>query len=142
MTGRKFSMRFLVATILLGPLIFISTLPTSAQPAPSSDRGATVQWVADSNSSTDRDTYLGDARRKTAEWQQKMDELNRKADANGQAAAVAVEGDVNQAWDKVKVASHRLETVGAEGWEEAKTSFEKASHELAAAWHKRHPEEK
>jgi hypothetical protein len=36
----------------------------------------------------------------------------------------------------------KLQTVGAEGWESAKTSFAKASRELAAAWHKIHPEDK
>jgi hypothetical protein len=36
----------------------------------------------------------------------------------------------------------KLQTVGAEGWESAKTSFEKASRELAEAWHKIHPEDK
>jgi hypothetical protein len=32
--------------------------------------------------------------------------------------------------------------VGAEGWDQAKASFEQASHELAEAWDKIHPEDK
>jgi len=43
---------------------------------------------------------------------------------------------------KAEAASRQLQTVGAKGWESAKTSFEKASRELAEAWHKIHPEEK
>jgi hypothetical protein len=48
----------------------------------------------------------------------------------------------NAAWNKAEAASRKLETVGAEGWEHAKTSFEQASRELAETWHKIHPEDK
>lgn len=50
--------------------------------------------------------------------------------------------DLHRAWTKTQAASHRLETVGADGWDSAKASFETASQELAEAWHKVHPEQK
>jgi hypothetical protein len=60
----------------------------------------------------------------------------------GQRAGNAAENDLNEAWTKAEAASRQLQTIGAEGWESAKTSFAKASRELAEAWHKIHPEDK
>ena len=73
------------------------------------------------------------------EWQRKLHDFSEKAAAKGKEAGNAAENDLNKAWTKADAASRKLQTVGAEGWESAKTSFEKASHELADAWHKIHP---
>jgi hypothetical protein len=43
---------------------------------------------------------------------------------------------LTKAWTKAEAASRKLQTVGAKDWESAKTSFEKASRELAEAWDK------
>jgi hypothetical protein len=81
-------------------------------------------------------------RHEMQEWERKLRDYSEKAEAKGREAGNAAENDLNKAWNKAEAASHKLETVGAEGWEHAKASFEQASRELAETWHKIHPEDK
>jgi hypothetical protein len=52
------------------------------------------------------------------------------------------ENELNAAWTKAEAEQHKLETASAEGWESAKTSFEKASHNLKEVWDKIRPDDK
>jgi hypothetical protein len=55
---------------------------------------------------------------------------------DGKEAGNKGDTDLNKAMTKTEAASRKLQTVGAEGWDHAKTSFERASRELADAWDK------
>jgi len=136
-------MRILTASIVIGPLMLIGALPAAAgQSTLALDPGAPVRLAAGADSTADRDTYTQKARDEMQEWQRKLQGISEKAEAKGKEAGNAAENDLNEAWTKAEAASRQLQTVGAEGWESAKTSFEKASCELADAWHKIHPEDK
>jgi hypothetical protein len=134
----------LAASILIGSLLLIGALPAAAggQSTIPPSASAHVRLAANANATVDRDTYLQRARDEMQEWRRKLHDFSAKAEANGKEAGNAAETDLNKAWTKTEAASRRLQTVGAEGWQRAKTSFEKASHELAEAWHKLHPEDK
>jgi len=136
-------MRILTASIVIGPLMLIGALPAAAgQSALALGSGASVRFAAAGDSTADRDTYTRAARDEMQEWQRKLHDFSERAEAKGKEVGNAAENDLNQAWAKAEAASRQLQTVGAEGWESAKTSFEKASHELAEAWHRVHPEDK
>ena len=68
------------------------------------------------------------------EWQTKLHDFDERAEAQGRKAGNAAENDLHAAWTRVEAAGHTLQTASAEGWESAKVSFEKASHDLADAW--------
>jgi hypothetical protein len=70
------------------------------------------------------------------DWQRKLHDFGEKAAANGHAAADAAENDLNAAWIAADADARKLQTATAEGWEDAKISFEKASRDLADAWDK------
>ena len=75
------------------------------------------------------------------EWQRKLHDFSVRAEANGKEAGNAADTDLQKAWTRTEAASRRLQTVGAEGWDRARTSFEQASRDLAAAWDRvRHQE--
>jgi len=136
-------MRILTAAIVFAPLILIGALPALAgQPVSLSPSNAPVRLAADTASTTDRDTYIQRAKDELQEWQRKMHDFGEQAKAKGQTASDSTGSELNEAWDKTEAASHRLQTASADGWESAKISFEKASHNLADTWHKVHPEEK
>ncbi len=135
-------MRFPIAAIVIGSVMLAGAGAAFAQSARTNDTAAFHPSAAVVDSSADRDSYLHKARKKTAEWRRKMDELNKKAAADGKQAAIVAEDDVTKAWARVKIASRRLENASADGWEAAKATFEKASHNLEATWHKRHPGER
>jgi hypothetical protein len=135
-------MRMLTASIVIGPLVLIGALPAAGQSTLALGSDAPVQLAAGADSTADRDTYTQQARDEMQEWQRKLHDFSEKAEAKGKEAGNAVENDLNKAWTKAQAASSKLQTVGAEGWENARTSFEEASHELAEAWRKIHPEEK
>ena len=136
-------MRMLTVSIIVGPLVLIGALPAVAgQSTLALGSGAPVQLAAGADSTADRDTYTQKARAEMQEWQRKLHDFSKRAAAKGKEAGNAAENDLNKTWTKADAASRKLQTVGAEGWESARTSFEKASHELAEAWHKIHPEDK
>jgi hypothetical protein len=136
-------MRMLTVSIVIGPLVLIGTLPAAAgQSTVALGSGAPVLFVAGNDAPADRDTYTQQARDKMQEWRRKLHDFSEKAEAKGKEAGNAAGNDLNKAWTKAEAASSKLQTVGAESWESAKTSFEEASRELADAWHKIHPEDK
>jgi hypothetical protein len=123
--------------------MLIGALPATAGQSPlAPGSGAPVRLAADGDSTADRDTYTQKARDQMQEWQRKLHDFREKAEAEGKEVGTAAENDLNKAWTKAEAASRKLQTVGAEGWESARTSFETASHELAEAWHKIHPDDK
>jgi hypothetical protein len=133
-------MRILNASIVIGSLVLIGALPAAAgQSTPALGSGAPVRVAAGGDTTADRDTYTQKAKAEMQEWQQKLHDFSEKAEAKGKEAGNAAEVDLNKAWTNAEAASRKLQTVGAEGWESAKASFEKASHELADAWHKIDP---
>ena len=136
-------MRILTATIVFAPLMLIGALPALAgQPVPLSPSNAPIRLAADTASTMDHDTYLQRAKNEVQEWQRKVHDFGEQAKAKGQTTGNSAGDELNEAWNKTEAASHRLQTASADGWESAKISFEKASHNLADAWHKVHPEER
>jgi hypothetical protein len=126
-------MKILTTSIVLGPLVLISTLPATGQRIPA---GTLVQVAAGSDSTGDRDTYTLRAWNEMQEWQRKLHTFTEKAEVKGKEAGNAVEDGLNAAWAKTQTESRKLQTASAEGWESAKSSYEQASHELADAWEK------
>jgi hypothetical protein len=135
-------MRMLTTAIVIGPLVLIGALPAAGQSTLALGSSAPVQLAAGGDSTADRDTYTQRARDEMQEWQQKLHDFSEKAAVKGKEAGNAAENDLNKAWAKADAASRKLQTVGAEGWVSAKTSFEKASHELADDWHRIRPQDK
>jgi uncharacterized membrane protein len=125
-------MRLLIASIVIGPLMLIGTLPEAV--GQSSSSGTQTQSAAGSNAPADRDTYTQKARDDMQQWQQKLRDFSENAKAKGQQAGNAAENELNAAWTKTQAEAQKLQTAGAEGWQSAKTSYEKASHDLADAW--------
>ena len=135
-------MRFLTASIVFGPLMLIGALPAVGQPTPPPGSGLSIRVAAGGDATADKDTYTQMARDEMQEWQRKLRDFGDKAEAQGKEAGTAAENDLNKAWTKAEAASRHLQAAGAAGWENAKSSFEQASRELAKTWHKFHPEDK
>jgi hypothetical protein len=129
------------AAIIIGPFMLIGTLPAAAQPALPLGSN-TLLRLADDSSTTDRDSFTQKAQADMQDWQKKLHEFGQQAEAKGQEAGSAAQSGLNDAWIKAKAASRKLKTVGDEGWQGAKASYEKASQNLTDAWHKVHPDDK
>ncbi len=126
-------MRLLAVSIVIGPLMLIGTLPAVAgQPSPS---GTQIQMADGGNSTTDRDTYIQKAQGDMRQWRKKLHDLSENVKAKGQQAGNTAENGLHAAWTKTQAEAQKLQTATVEGWESAKVSYEKASHELADAWH-------
>jgi hypothetical protein len=132
-------MRILPTSTVVGSFLLIGligTLPASSQsiqptqPAASSRMAAVADWK------TERDTYVQKARDEVQAWQRKLHDIREKAKTRNSEASIAAQNDFNTAWTETEDAFHKLETVGAEDWQGAKMSFNKASHKLAAIWEK------
>jgi hypothetical protein len=64
------------------------------------------------------------------QWRQKLHDFGEKAKAKGQEENNAIGNALNAAWTKADAERHKLQTASAEGSENAKISFERASHDL------------
>jgi hypothetical protein len=127
-------MKILNASIIIGALLLIGGLPAAGQSTLAPGSGAPVRLAGGGDATADRQTYAQQARADIQEWQRKLQDFGEKAEAKGKEAGQAAATDLNKAWTRAEAASGRLQTAGAEDWESAKASFEKASRELADAW--------
>ena len=129
-------MKFLAVAIVVGPLMLIGALPARAL-----DTDAPVRLTA-TDDTTDRDTYAQQARDDMQEWQRKLQAFTKESASGATGAETVAEHDLNVFRIEAEAASRKLQTVSADGWASAKTSYEKASQDLAKAWHKVRPDDK
>jgi hypothetical protein len=132
-------MRSFIAAVVVGPLMLVGALPAAHGQAVSSN--TQTQSAAGGDSSADRDTYNRNAQDKIQEWQRKLDDFAAKTANKGAQAGTATENGLNKAWTKTQTEAQKLQTVGAQGWDAAKASFEKASRDLSDAWDKVRPKD-
>jgi hypothetical protein len=136
-------MKILSTAIVFASLTLIGTLPAvPGQPVSLLPSNTAIRLAADSDSPSDRDSYVQRVKNEMQEWQRKLHDSGEQAEAKTQSAGNSARNELNEAWSKTEAASHRLQTASADGWASAKASFEEASNKLAAAWHKVHPEDK
>jgi len=129
-------MKFLTVAIVIGPLMLIGALQARAL-----DANAPVRLTA-TDDTTDRDTYAQRARDDMQEWQRKLQDFTKESASEGTAAETTAEHDLNVLRIEAEAASRKLQTVSADGWASAKTSYKKASQDLAKAWQKVRPDDK
>jgi hypothetical protein len=132
-------MRVLPLSTVVGSVLLIALIGTvpaagqSAQPTPptaSSRLAGVADWRAE------RDSYVQKARDDVQAWQQKLQDVRRKARAKNSEENIKARNDFNAAWTEADDAFRKLQIVGAEDWQGAKTSYNKASLKLAAIWQK------
>jgi hypothetical protein len=132
-------MRILPTSTVVGSFLLIgliSVLPAAGQSIQPPQSAASSRMAAVADSKTERDTYVQKARDEVQAWQQKLHDVRENAKTRNSEASIAAQSDFNTAWTETEDAFHKLETVGAEDWESAKISFQKASQKLAAIWGK------
>jgi len=126
-------MKVIFASTVIGSLVLFGALPAVAVQPISSD---TPIQLAVGGDAADRDAYSQKARDAMQDWRQKLHDFGERAKAKGQEDRNAAGKELNAAWIKADVGERKLETASVEGWESAKTSFEKASHDLKELWDK------
>jgi hypothetical protein len=132
-------MHVMTVPILIGSLFLVSTVPEAVAQVASDNH---VQVVATGDSNADRDGYAQNARNEMQVWRKQLDQFDEKAKARGQKAGSAAENELQAAWTETAAGAQKLQSVGADGWEEAKMSYEKASSHLAEAWDRIRPADK
>lgn len=132
-------MRILSTSTVVGSVLLIGLIGTSpaasqsvqpTQPTVSQKVAAVADWKAE------RDAYVQKARDEVQAWQRKLHDLREKARTRNSEENITAQNNLNAAWTEADDAFHRLETVGTEDWESAKTSYNKASLKLSAIWDK------
>ena len=132
-------MRILLTSTVVGSFLLIGligVLPAAGQSIQPPQSAASSRMAAVADWKTERDTYVQKARDEVQAWQQKLHDLREKTKTRNSEASITAQNNFNTAWTETEDAFHKLETVGAEDWESAKMSFNKASLKLAAVWQK------
>jgi hypothetical protein len=123
-------MRLRATPVLVSPLL-LTTVPAHAA-GPSLPPNAHVQLVADDDEG--RSSFTQHAQDDMQEWQHKVYDFGQHAKATGQQGARSARDDLNTAFSKAKLAADRLHTVGADGWQGAKSGYQHARHDLTETW--------
>jgi hypothetical protein len=130
--SKEIAMR-ITTPILLATFVMIGAPPAGAQPVPA-DVG--TRTAVDAASSGRRDTYLLKSEEELDEWQVKLLRFDEESRARAQKDGAASRAVLLSALDKAEAGAYKLQTVAADGLEDAKVSYEKAVGELADAWGK------
>lgn len=115
------------AAAAFGLLAVAAAIPAAGQPAAPS----TVASPA-----SDRGAYLQRVQAEMDGWRLKMSGMADQAEATGQETATAAKSDLRAAWSRTEEGARNLQTASAAGWNDAKSSFERASQDLQQAWDK------
>lgn len=120
----------IAASLLIGPWL-LGSPPMQATarmhgPVPS------VQLIAESD--TDRSTYTQKAQDDMHQWGQRVHDFGTSVKTAGKQGADVGKHALDAAYDKARTAADGLKTTGKDGWENAKSAFEKAKHDLAETW--------
>jgi hypothetical protein len=134
-------MRTLAKLIFLAPLALACPPPAFAQSTASPDAAVAVPSTTTGTTTADRETYVQTTRDDLSAWRGKLDAFAANAKGSASEAGSAADRALHSAWTEFQVASDHLESVGADGWSVAKSSYEKASEDLSAAWRKVRPEQ-
>jgi Spy/CpxP family protein refolding chaperone len=129
-------MRILPISTVVGSFLLIGTFPAASQSIQPPQSASSFRMAAVADWKAERDTYVQKARDEVQAWQQKLHDIREKAKTKNSEASITAQNDFNAAWTETEDAFHKLETVGAEDWESAKISFNRASQKLAAIWEK------
>lgn len=135
-------MKLFVVSFLVGSLVLVGTLLAAADQSTSRPGSSVpVRLAVARDSAADREVYSQEAQNQLRQWQRKLRDFGDKAKGGGKAADAAARDELQRAWTNAEAASDRLQAMDAAGWDSAKSSFEKASHQLAESWHRIHPED-
>jgi hypothetical protein len=132
-------MRILSTSTVVGSVLLIGligTLPAASQSVQPTQPTISLKVAAVADWKAERDAYVQKARDEVQAWQRKLHDLREKARTKNSEENITAQNNLNAAWTEADDAFHRLETVGTEDWESAKTSYNKASLKLAAIWEK------
>jgi hypothetical protein len=136
-------MRILAALIVTGPLMAMSSFPiAAAHLAPPMVDEPLLQVADNDDFATRKDAYLQKMSDEMTEWRKKMDAAGERAEAAGREASADVKEHLKRAWTATEEGWQKLKAESAEGWDKAKTAYERSTAELRAQWHQVHPEDK
>jgi len=110
---------YLFASVLAASLAAIF-VPIAATPA-------TAQQTTQNST---REAYIHENEGTFEAWGKKVDAFNAKA---AQRTEVA-KRELDNAWSETKAGWEKLKNVGADGWQNAKASFEASRQKLERAW--------
>src|ERR1700689_2745936 len=126
-------MRILPISTVVGSFLLIGligTLPAAGQSTQSPQSVASSREASPTDWKTQKKTYVRKARDEVQELQRKLHDFSEKTRTKTSEGSITAKNDFNTAWTEADDAFHKLETVGAEDWESAKTSYNKASQKL------------
>jgi hypothetical protein len=132
-------MRILPTSTVVGSVLLIGligTLPAASQSVQPTKPTASLKVAAVPGWKAERDAYVQKASDQVQAWQRKLHDFREKTRTKNSEENIAARNDFNTAWTETEDAFHKLQIVGAQDWESAKKSYNKASLRLAAIWEK------
>ena len=134
-------MRPLAASLLTLSLIAAAPLAASAlERAPAAPHPLFTR-VDDSSFSQKRQEYQERAQRQMDEWGHKMSAATENAKENGKALAADAQAELDRAWAETKDQWAKLQQASADGWDRARTAYERATRKMHDEWNKFHAED-
>jgi hypothetical protein len=127
-------MKILLNALVLGPIVLAGTAQAGVTPSNLLLWSASTIHLAAAENPPDRKTYVETKDEGMAKWRSRIDDFTARTHAKATAAGEAASREIERAWRHVEQASRILDTVGEDGWDNAKTAYERASRDLGATW--------
>nr|WP_294507909.1 hypothetical protein [uncultured Rhodopila sp.] len=122
-------MRTAAASLTAVAMLFCLSPAALAQPAPPDTHIAVL-------AAGQRESYIVKSEAELEEWQVRLLRFCDEAKAQARADTAATRNELLTALEKAEAGASRLQSAGAESWDDARTSYEKATSELEVAWGK------
>ena len=124
----------IATSILFVLLLPIGVAPfASAQPAPPDGGTQTAVRAAGHGP---RDTYIQKSEEELDDWQARLLRFDQETKAAARKDGASSWADLMAALDGAEAGAYKLQTVAADGLDDAKASYEKAISALADTWDK------
>jgi len=134
-------MRPLAASLLTLSLVAAAPLAAAAMERAPATPHSLFTRVDDSGFTQKRQEYQERAQRQMDEWGHKMSAATESAKENGKELAADAQAELDHAWSDTKEQWAKLQQASADGWERARTAYERASRKMRDEWSKFHGEE-
>jgi hypothetical protein len=127
-------MRMLTVTIVAGALALTAAPLAASAGQPAQAQASSIRLAAVDGPAADRESYTRKADDDVQAWQRKVHDFGERAEVKGKEARKATLQGLEAAWDRTQAEGRNLRTATADGWQAARLSFERASHDLSEAW--------
>jgi Skp family chaperone for outer membrane proteins len=122
-----------IASAVIGSLLLAGGSAVVAQSTAAQSIAPGIQ-IAAGEEPSDKSSYVDKAKAEMAEWRTKLDRFSEDTKTKGHELSAKAKTELDEAWQKTEDAGHKLQGASADGWDNAKSAYQRAKQSLENTW--------